>query len=217
MIDPLKMSLEEIIKINESRQEQQEERRGNSYESTNGRRNTFQKSGGVQRGRRYGGITPRHSRQYTRDANSIWKFDKLKSCLEEMAQPSDVVRSNFGPTKLVVDNLMLWIGPLKSAWVNYDSLGRSLGTAAVIFERHSDAIKALNQYNKVTFDGRPMIIHICKTPFVDRKLGRTFQWRRLGERIQGRPQRRRYTHSVRRNLTHEDLDAELNEYMKKKS
>ncbi|XP_046398377.1 THO complex subunit 4-like [Ischnura elegans] len=169
MVDKLEMSLEDIIKQN---------RTGRRGTGQRGNRGGSRGNAGPIRNRRGGGRPPA---PYTRggDINSRWQHDLYdgrggakKSGIRSLGLQSNSVVAG-GPTKLLVSNLDFGVsdsdiqelfaefGLLKVACVHYDRSGRSLGTADVVFERRTDAIKAMKQYNGVPLDGRPMNIQLA--------------------------------------------------------
>ncbi|EDW85193.1 uncharacterized protein Dwil_GK12741 [Drosophila willistoni] len=130
-------------------------------------------AGGVAKGRRgapaAGGVVQKA--KFARgDVNSAWKHDMYDGPKRRAAAGGS---SLPGPTRLIVGNLDYGVsnmdikelfndfGPMKKAAVHYDRSGRSLGTADVIFERRSDALKAIKQYHGVPLDGRPMTIQLA--------------------------------------------------------
>lgn len=245
MVDKIEMSLDDIIKSNKSRRGGGGKRggggRGGMRSGGGARRGggfRGQRSGGVQRGRNRGGGI---ARPYTRgDVNSAWKHDLFEGYgPRKVAAARAALQSNMGPAKLLVSNLDFGVsdsdiqelfaefGPLKNAAVHYDRSGRSLGTADVIFERRSDAIKAMKQYNGVPLDGRAMNIQMTTSeiPTVlrgnrigggqgDRKFSNT-RSPRGGRRPTTRGGRGRNPRNQKKVApTAEELDAELDAYSK---
>ncbi|XP_023019695.1 RNA and export factor binding protein 1 [Leptinotarsa decemlineata] len=239
MVDKIEMSLDDIIKSNKNPRGRGGRRGGRSRGSGGGgnqRRGNFRNSGRsgssgtASRGRGRGGI----SRSYTRgDVNSAWKHDLFEGYgPRKVAVARAAVQATMGPTKLMVSNLDFGVsdsdiqelfaefGPLKSAAVHYDRSGRSLGTADVIFERRSDAIKAMKQYNGVPLDGRAMNIQLTTSEIpspMRRPVGeRKFQ-NRSPRGGRSRPSSRgrgggRNVRNQRKPPTAEELDAELEAY-----
>lgn len=247
MVDKVDMSLDDIIKTSKRGGGRGGKRggRGGGTRASGPRRGSgsfrgSSRGSGVQRGRNRGGI----ARPYTRgDVNSAWKHDLFEGYgPRKVAAVRAALQSNMGPTKLLVANLDFGVsdsdihelfadfGPLKNAAVHYDRSGRSLGTADVIFERRSDAIKAMKQYNGVPLDGRAMQIQIATSeisplPRVTRSTVGGGKFNRGGARrggpggggAKGRPSRGRGRNNPRNQKkapTAAELDAELDAYTK---
>ncbi|KYM81132.1 RNA and export factor-binding protein 2 [Atta colombica] len=197
--------------------------------------------GGVMRGRNRGGIA-RSSLPYTRgDVNSAWKHDMFDGVKKVgrgaigSAGTTKLLVSNldFGVSDSDIQELFSEFGPLKSAAVHYDRSGRSLGSADVIFERRADAIKAMKQYHGVPLDGREMNIQVATSELpITSVRGPRLSGVNYTQRPQARFRGNRGTGSIRgrgsggrrggrggtrqttKTPTAEELDAELEAYVK---
>lgn len=244
MVDKIEMSLDDIIKQTKGSRARGGNRRGRGAGNSprRGARRTQRVGGGVMRGRNRGGIA-RSSLPYTRgDVNSAWKhdmFDGVKKVGRGVignAGTTKLLVSNldFGVSDSDIQELFSEFGPLKSAAVHYDRSGRSLGSADVIFERRADAIKAMKQYHGVPLDGREMNIQVAtselpvtsvrggprlsSTNYTQRPQTRFRGGNRGTGPVRGRGSGRRGgrggTRQVTKTPTAEELDAELEAYVK---
>ncbi|XP_014097726.1 THO complex subunit 4 [Bactrocera oleae] len=173
MVDKIDMSLDEIIKSQKPKaggvRGASGARRGGGRPNRGGGVNTDGRrrpvGGATLKGRgRGGGI---QKAKFARgDVNSAWKHDMYdgpkRGILKGSTEVAKLLVSNldYGVSDSDIQELFAEFGPLKKAAVHYDRSGRSLGTADVVFERRSDALKAIKQYNGVPLDGRPMNIQL---------------------------------------------------------
>lgn len=101
------------------------------------------------------------------------------------------------------------IGPVKSSAINFLPNGKSKGTGQVAFVRSNDAKRAFNKYNNVELDGRPMKIEMVLS--ASAALNSLRNKNNIRNRS-GRMRRRRNRNEPLK--TQEELDAEMDSYMK---
>uniref|UniRef100_A0A8C6SJW8 Aly/REF export factor n=1 Tax=Neogobius melanostomus TaxID=47308 RepID=A0A8C6SJW8_9GOBI len=172
MSDKINMSLDDIIKLN---------RKGGSGGGGGGRGGSSKvPRGSSGRSSRQNNTFRRNSRPepYTRprELPDKWQHDKFEEHSGGSRRQVTTGRAVDSGSKLLISNLDFGVsdsdiqelfadfGELKKASVHYDQSGRSEGTAEVIFESKSDALKAMKQYNGVPLDGEKVLALYKNTP-----------------------------------------------------
>merc|ERR550532_728177 len=67
---------------------------------------------------------------------------------------------DFGVTNQDVKELFSEFGPMVRYGINFSAGGRSVGTAEIVYKNRISAVKAMQKYNGVTLDGRPMKLEV---------------------------------------------------------
>ncbi|CAL5363603.1 unnamed protein product [Camellia sinensis] len=83
---------------------------------------------------------------------------------------------SLGKRFLLEQVLFSEVGEVKRHSIHYDRSGRSKGTAEVVFTRQSDALTAVERYNNVQLDGKPMKIELVGVNIVTPPAPPTTNW-----------------------------------------
>ncbi|XP_074371572.1 THO complex subunit 4A-like [Apium graveolens] len=128
-----------------------------------------------------------------------------------------------------IKDLFSVVGDVKKISVQYDNSGRSKGTAEVVYSQWKDAEAAVKRYNNIQLDGKPMevkIVGMLSSTSVDISPYGSYGLRRDEGRgseltgfirggnihTRGRGPGRRRGENTYRNISAEELDADLDKY-----
>ncbi|OLY81778.1 THO complex subunit 4A [Smittium mucronatum] len=145
-------------------------------------------------------------------------------------QKGKILISNldYKVTEADLKELFQQIGSVRKATLNFDSRGKSKGNGEVWFNKLSDSYRAVEKYNGVTLDGRPMKIEVVVSSAAPVQMqipvpvpmpmmmsnmnNRGNRSNRGGNRRRGRGGRQGNSEK-RTPASKEELDAEMDSYM----
>ncbi|XP_010237990.1 THO complex subunit 4B isoform X1 [Brachypodium distachyon] len=161
MAGSLDMSLDDLITKNKPHL-----RRGRA------RRNHEGRGGPTRSARRFhsrAAAAPYHHRQLNFhqqvQAPPAYGFVARPMAMVEEDAPTRLYISNldYNVSNEDIKDLFSELGEVMRYSINYDKSGRSKGTAEVVFSTRSAARAAVNKYNNVHLDGKPMKIEVVGT------------------------------------------------------
>ncbi|KAG9146619.1 hypothetical protein Leryth_014647 [Lithospermum erythrorhizon] len=163
MVEGLDMSLDELIKQNKTNKMGQK----TTKPPPQPRRGDGGGAHGPTRRSRHHHRTTIQAHSFTLPQHRAWRMESVISDNREVEE-----EEKDEEAKLYVSNLhyevsnhdikVLFsdVGELKRYGIHYDRSGRSKGSAEVVFARKSDAIEAMQRYNKARLDGKQMHIEL---------------------------------------------------------
>ncbi|CAF0904126.1 unnamed protein product [Didymodactylos carnosus] len=168
--DKLSLGLDDIIRLDRTSGPR---RRGGASGGNRGFRGGFRGRGGFNRGsfngfRRGSGMQRSSGTPQGRWQHDLYEENESYNKVRPQRQSGGanvtakllISNLDYGVTTNDIQELFEDVGPIRTARVQYDKSGRSLGTAEVVFERRPDAITAQQKYNTLNLDGRPMDIRL---------------------------------------------------------
>lgn len=214
MAEKVDLSLDDIIKMNRKSNPKGGNKSNKSNRPTSNRLKNLGTRSGIQA--RKGG--PKKPLRPTAPSSPVRETTMLH-----------VSNLHFNVSNADIRELFSEIGPVKKAAVHYDKSGRSLGTAEVIFSTKDAAIRAIKKYKNVPLDGRPMSITLVpsqtqvRSPTKGRigvragsgiyKKPQNKPQQRTGKGPQGKPKFQRGQRPPKKDVTAEQLDADLDNFL----
>lgn len=165
------MPLEDIIKMNKKKRPETRAKRGGNRK--------FVKPVVVRRNKgKEGSEGPKSNQKNTQNSNRAQQEDnkgskfirrtKAKAEAAPKKQPVNktalrISNLDFNISHKDLMDLFSQFGPIVKNKIDFDELGRSKGTALIQYAKPESAVKAINEYDGATLDGKQLIVEYVKS------------------------------------------------------